>query len=262
MLTYLFLSLLLGIRHGLDPDHIAIINGINLNSHSRGKASLWNGFFFSLGHGVTVTLIGILVILLHNRLDSQTPIFELTEWVPIILLLFTGTYGLYSIYSDLKMPNHSVHSHPISAILAKKSHFPHLKLFVIGLLFALVFDTSTQVAAWGLIGSEQSQNKYLTASLIGLFFTIGMILSDTCNGVLFYKLLNVKGNQFSFKLYVTTLVALSSLILGLMQLSNKLGFHAEIPDIYKFTWGLVIMVATIIGFLIHFFQLKKPHLKS
>jgi high-affinity nickel permease len=51
-LTYLFFSLILGMRHGIDPDHLAIINGINLNNHASGKSSRWSGFFFSLGEQI------------------------------------------------------------------------------------------------------------------------------------------------------------------------------------------------------------------
>ena len=48
------LVLLLGLRHGFDPDHLVAIDGMTRSTSSR-----WCGLFFSLGHGVVVTLIGV-----------------------------------------------------------------------------------------------------------------------------------------------------------------------------------------------------------
>jgi high-affinity nickel-transport protein len=44
----------LGLRYGLDPDHLAAIDGL-LRFHP----SRWNGLFFALGHGVLVTALAV-----------------------------------------------------------------------------------------------------------------------------------------------------------------------------------------------------------
>ena len=56
----------LGLRHGLDPDHLVAIDGLTRSTRSR-----WCGLFFSLGHGVVVTLIGVAVALAAS--DRQAP---------------------------------------------------------------------------------------------------------------------------------------------------------------------------------------------
>ncbi len=53
-LALLGLVLALGIRHGVDPDHIAAIDGL-----SRLRPSSWNGVLFALGHGLMMTLIAV-----------------------------------------------------------------------------------------------------------------------------------------------------------------------------------------------------------
>src|SRR5476649_2694607 len=52
MNTILLLSLVLGLRHGLDPDHLTAIDGL---SRIRPKAT--NGLYFALGHGFVVTVL-------------------------------------------------------------------------------------------------------------------------------------------------------------------------------------------------------------
>ena len=46
---FLFFAFLMGLRHGLDPDHLVIINGITLQETNI-NTSKWNGFMFSMGH--------------------------------------------------------------------------------------------------------------------------------------------------------------------------------------------------------------------
>src|SRR5258706_7038267 len=47
---------LLGLKHGLDPDHLAAIDGLTrFNASRRPLLSRWPGLLFSAGHGVVVT---------------------------------------------------------------------------------------------------------------------------------------------------------------------------------------------------------------
>src|SRR5260221_598841 len=48
------LFFVLGLKHGLDPDHLVAIDGFTRSSRSR-----WSGLFFSLGHRVVVTLVRV-----------------------------------------------------------------------------------------------------------------------------------------------------------------------------------------------------------
>jgi len=256
-LSYLFFALILGMRHGLDPDHLAIINGINLNYHSKGKSNSWSGFFFSLGHGVSVSVIGVLIVTLNNGLKSYTRIVEFTEWIPIALLLFTGFYGVFVLCRGQIYGTHN-HPHKKLTSFIAQSKFPSLKLLITGILFALVFDTSTQVAAWGLVGDSIENNyAYWNAFLIGLLFTTGMMITDTLNGLFFYSILNAKHSKFNLKIIISLLVVITSLLLGVIQFLEKLGVPIEIPNPYKLLLGLVIMAVTLLGLLLNYLQIKK-----
>ncbi len=51
---------LLGLKHGLDPDHLAAIDGLTrFNAARRPRLARWSGLLFSAGHGVVVTLVAI-----------------------------------------------------------------------------------------------------------------------------------------------------------------------------------------------------------
>jgi len=255
-ITYLFFSLLLGIRHGIDPDHLAIINGINLNNHTQGKSSQWNGFFFSLGHGVTVTLIGILIILFKNGSQSYAKLVQYTEWIPIILLLITGFYGIYILMNKSKKNAHQ-HRHNKLISFLTNTNYPYLNLFLTGLFFALIFDTSSQVAAWALIGEGNTQNLFTNSILIGLSFTTGMMITDTLNGLFFYRILSENNTKFNLKRPLSWVIIISSLAIGGVQLSEKIGFTIEITDAFKLVWGSFIMSATILGIIMNWYFTKK-----
>jgi high-affinity nickel-transport protein len=61
-LSIIAVVFLLGLKHGLDPDHLAAIDGLTrFNAQRRPRLSRWSGLLFSAGHGVVVTLVAIAV---------------------------------------------------------------------------------------------------------------------------------------------------------------------------------------------------------
>jgi len=83
------LVFVLGLKHGLDPDHLVAIDGLTRSSRSR-----WCGLFFSLGHGLVVTLVGIAVAVVAS--DWQVPrwLEHTGAWVSIGVLLALGIANL------------------------------------------------------------------------------------------------------------------------------------------------------------------------
>ena len=133
-----------------------------------------------------------------------------------------------------------------------KGKYPSLKLFLTGLIFALIFDTSTQVAAWSLVGQNSvTYNPYLITIFIGLFFTIGMMLTDTISGIVFHKVINSSSSKFNIKTVLSILVVISSLSLGLIQLLEKIGLSINLGDNFKLIWGLMIVLVTCLAILIN-----------
>ena len=58
--TLCLLVFMLGMRHGLDADHLATIDGLTrFNSRSNPGLARWCGCWFSLGHGAVVVAIAL-----------------------------------------------------------------------------------------------------------------------------------------------------------------------------------------------------------
>lgn len=84
----------LGFRHGIDWDHIAAITDITGSQEERGKALVF-GTLYALGHAVVVFALGVLAILLGDRLpDSVDEVLGRVVGVTLILL---GVYVFVSL---------------------------------------------------------------------------------------------------------------------------------------------------------------------
>src|SRR6201995_5095897 len=46
-----------GLRHGVDPDHIAAIDNVTLKLMQQGRRPLTSGLFFALGHSTGVVIV-------------------------------------------------------------------------------------------------------------------------------------------------------------------------------------------------------------
>lgn len=57
---------LLGLRHGLDADHLAMIDNVTRKLGSESRENSFVGTFFAAGHSVTVTAMALVVITLAN----------------------------------------------------------------------------------------------------------------------------------------------------------------------------------------------------
>ena len=67
-LALVLIVFILGLKHGMDPDHIATIDGMTrFNAQRSPRVSRWSGFLFSLGHGLVVTLVAGLVAMSANH---------------------------------------------------------------------------------------------------------------------------------------------------------------------------------------------------
>jgi high-affinity nickel-transport protein len=62
LVHFALLALLLGLRHGLDADHILAIDSVSRNLISQGKPSLNVGIYFALGHSSIVFLLTLAII--------------------------------------------------------------------------------------------------------------------------------------------------------------------------------------------------------
>ncbi len=68
------LAFVLGLKHGLDADHLATIDGLTrFNARERPGMARWCGVLFSLGHGAVVIGIAITVGTLARQWEIHAP---------------------------------------------------------------------------------------------------------------------------------------------------------------------------------------------
>ena len=171
------LVFLLGLRHGFDPDHLVAIDGLTRSNRSR-----WNGVFFSLGHGVVVTLVGLAVAVAATEWQAPAWLRELGACISIGVLLVLGLANLTMLFrtpGEHPVALVGIRSRWFAAQLARNSH----PVFIasIGAAFALSFDTVGHALAFSLTGAAMA--GWLFATLLGLVFTLGMVLIDALNGL-------------------------------------------------------------------------------
>lgn len=170
------LVFLLGLRHGFDPDHLVAIDGLTRASRSR-----WSGLFFSLGHGLAVTLVGLVVVLVAA--DWQAPVWleQLGALISTGVLLVLGLANLAMALrtpAGQRVPLAGMRSRWLAQRLARSSH--PLLIASIGAAFALSFDTISHALLFSLTGASMAGAAF--AIVLGLVFTLGMVLTDALSG--------------------------------------------------------------------------------
>lgn len=173
----------LGLRHGFDPDHLVAIDGMTRSAHSR-----WCGLFFSLGHGLAVTLIGVAVAVAATQWRVPGWLEHAGAAISIAILVALGMANAVAL---ARTPG----GRPVRLIgargqwvgerLARANH-PAV-IASIGAAFAISFDTLSHALAFSLAGATMA--GVLFAAALGLVFTLGMAFTDTLNGVCVAKLM-------------------------------------------------------------------------
>ena len=173
---------ILGMKHGMDPDHLATIDGMTrFNAQSRPRLSRWSGFLFSLGHGLVVTLVAAIVALSASKWSAPGWLEDLGAWVSISFLLLLGFANLREVLRTA--PDHPVRPVGLKGrFLRRFSETSHpVMIAAVGAAFALSFDTLSLTALFSLTASNLA--GYLFSIGMGLLFMAGMMLTDGVNGL-------------------------------------------------------------------------------
>ena len=103
LITVLGLGLVLGLRHALDPDHLAAISTIVSESKSLRRSTLV-GTFWGLGHTLDLLLAGVLVIALKFQISARIAVWM--EFVVALMLILLGIKSLLRSLRGLKVHIH------------------------------------------------------------------------------------------------------------------------------------------------------------
>ena len=192
----------LGLRHAVDPDHIAAIDGTTRKLLADGQRPLGVGFFFSLGHATVVFVLGLLVCAgvrglggavrdegsaLHQATAVVGPLISGTFLVVIDLAILLGIVRqLRALRTGDERPGPELHpsglmTRGLARVSARVGRSWHM--LPLGFLFGLGFDTATEVALLLLAGGAAAGGLPWVAVLcLPVLFAAGMTLVDTVNG--------------------------------------------------------------------------------
>src|SRR5690242_4144065 len=198
----------LGMRHAFDADHIAAIDNTTGKLVGEGKRPLSVGFFFSLGHSSVVFALAVLLNFGIRALDDQVRNGNsgLHNVTGIIGTGVSGTFlyliaalnvivlaGIVKMFREMRQGAYD--DEELEEQLAKRGLMNRIlgplarrvdtpwKIYPVGVLFGLGFDTATEVALLVLAGSAVVSGLPFYAILsLPILFAAGMCLFDTADG--------------------------------------------------------------------------------
>ncbi len=202
------LAYTLGMRHAFDADHISAIDNTTRKLMSEGKRPLAVGFFFSLGHSSVVATLAILlnfgIKALGSQLkDSNSSLHHYTGLIGtsisgaflmlIAILNLVILISILRVFIDMRKGMYNeeeLEKHLNSRGLLMRFFGPiarridaSWKMFPLGILFGLGFDTATEIGLLVLAGSSVIAGLPWWAIIsLPLFFAAGMSLLDTIDG--------------------------------------------------------------------------------
>jgi high-affinity nickel-transport protein len=202
------LAYTLGMRHAFDADHIAAIDNTTRKLVGDGKRPLSVGFFFSLGHSTVVFVLAVLLNFGIRALDEQVKNGNsgLHSVTSIIGTGVSGTFlyiigllnaiilvGIVKVFRAMRTGRYSDDQleemldkrglmNRFLGPIARRADAPW-KMYPVGVLFGLGFDTATEVALLVLAGSAVVSGLPFYAILsLPILFAAGMCLFDTVDG--------------------------------------------------------------------------------
>lgn len=202
----------LGLRHGFDPDHIAAIDNTTRKLVAEdGQHPVTVGFWFALGHSTVVVVTVLLLVAGLNVLASQITLEHSTltsiasVWgvlVSGVFLLLIGLINLVSLQGIWRvfrgMHSQKLDEAELERMLTNRGVLNRIlgpvarrvdkpwKMYVVGLLFGLGFDTATTIALFVIGGTAALTAPWYVVLVLPILFTAGMTLVDTLDGVIMH----------------------------------------------------------------------------
>ncbi len=202
------LAYTLGMRHAFDADHIAAIDNTTRKLIQDGERPLSVGYFFSLGHSTIVFVLAVLlnfgIRALNGAVQNNTS--ALHQWTGIVGTSVSGTFlyligllNLVVLFSIIKVSREMRQGRYDDAELERRLDARGLmnrflgryaarvdspgKMYPVGILFGLGFDTASEVALLVLAGSAVVGGLPFYAVIsLPVLFAAGMCLFDTIDG--------------------------------------------------------------------------------
>lgn len=239
-------ALMLGIKHGVDWDHIAAIMDITSVQTST-RSGVFLGFLYAMGHASVVAFFSVAALLIGLSLpDGIDTAMEKAVGITLVLL---GGYVFYSLHmhrgDDFRMlPRWALLFNSILYVYDRlvarltltpakhhqvlKSGYGSTSSYVIGMIHGIGAETPSQVVLFVLVASTGIAGGREIGILMILAFALGLTITNTIMAALgAYGYVNSSNKR---RLYRSAAFATGSfsLAIGIMFILGGTGY---LPDL-------------------------------
>ncbi|MBU6462012.1 MAG: HoxN/HupN/NixA family nickel/cobalt transporter [Bradyrhizobium sp.] len=244
----------LGLRHAIDADHIAAIDNVTRKLMQEGKRPVAVGFFFALGHSTVVVVASLAVALTADALSAELVSYREIGGIVgtsasalfLFIIAIANLIVLRGVYRAFRVAERgeAMTEDEVDALLHQRGWLARLfrplfrfvseswHLYPIGLLFALGFETASEISLFGL--SAQASDAVSNWSILAFpaLFAAGMTLVDTTDGVL---MLGAYGwayrnplRKLFYNLTITSASVLVALVVGGIETLGLIGSKMQL----------------------------------
>lgn len=287
------LAFALGLRHAVDCDHLAAIDNVTRQLISRGQRPVSVGFWFALGHSTVVVLMTGLIAGGYSWVLQACQIgnfaTDLSLAAALISVCIIGGLGILNARIAVELfqdwarlsktskadQNATVDDAAQASLRTALTSLPFLKkvfdrvdraskMYSVGFLFGLSFDSATQVGLIGLSAMTGTHGRVPSrvVMMLPVCFSCGMCLVDTLNGLLMlmtYSWAQIEPVQKLFyNFLVTAMSAGIAVMIGSLELLQIAGeqcgfsgpFWSFVAGIDMASIGYTIILTFFVIFLV------------
>jgi len=268
-----FLAYSFGLRHAVDADHIAAIDNVTRKLMQENKRPVAVGLMFSLGHSTIVVIgsaaIALAAAILQNRVAVIRNVGSVIGTLVSSLFLFAiataNLLVLRSIFAAFQRVRRGLPyiEEDMDMLLAGGGLMARIfrpmfamissswRMYPLGVLFGLGFDTATEIGLLGISASQASRGLPLASILVfPALFAAGMSLIDTTDNIL---MLGAYGWAFVrpvrklyYNLTITSVSVTVALAVGGVEALGLIGSRLGLSGLF---WQLVRQLNENFGFL-------------
>ena len=196
-----------GLRHAVDPDHIAAIDNVTRKLIQDRQRPVTVGFWFAIGHSTVVALGAAVIAMASAAMDSRFGWFRqiggvISTSISALFLFAIAAINLVvlrSVYRSFRVVRNGGHylEEDFNQLLNSRGFLARLfrpmfrlvtrswHMLPLGFLFGLGFDTATEISLLGIAATQAAQGVSISAIMVfPALFAAGMSLIDTTDGVL------------------------------------------------------------------------------
>ena len=262
LIIFCLLAFSLGLRHGLDADHIAAIDNVTRKMVAKKQNSYTVGIYFALGHSSVVFLMTLLIVLGALSFQGNATLNSIGATIgtamPIGFLVITGLLNSRIFFNTYKNQSHD---DTPSGVLFKLFHrlfdkVTHPKyMYIVGFLFGLGFDTATEIALLSMAATQTMSGMpiYLIL-LLPISFALGMVLTDALDSWMQLHLCKWStlstNNRRQYNLWITAfsvVVAFGIAGMEILSLVNEQASVAQFFDTHSELVGAMIITTFVIS---------------